>query len=60
MERINIEPQEKLEIQKSGKTFKQHDYYFHPDEDFKEDRDWGKQKTVVSKTISKRTSQLEI
>jgi hypothetical protein len=60
MEGINIELQENLGIQKSKKTFKQYDYYFHPDEDFKEDRNWGKQKNVVSKTISKPTNQLEI
>lgn len=42
-------------IGKSGKG-----YYFHADEDFREDWDWGKQKVVASKTISKPVNKLEI
>lgn len=35
-------------------------YYFHADEDFREDWDWGKKKVVASKTISKPVNKFEI
>jgi len=35
-------------------------YYFHSDEDFKEDFDWGKQKVIASKAISKPSNKFEI
>lgn len=28
-------------------------YYFHADEDFREDWDWGKSKMIASKSISR-------
>ncbi|MBB5436411.1 hypothetical protein HDC92_000075 [Pedobacter sp. AK017] len=31
------------------------DYYFHADEDFREDRDWGKTKTTTVKALAKPT-----
>ncbi|NQX54531.1 hypothetical protein HQN86_12980 [Pedobacter panaciterrae] len=34
-------------------------YYFHADEDFREDWDWGKQR-IVSKSISKSANKCEI
>jgi len=59
MESINIQLQENPVLGKPGKAFKQPDYYFHPDEDFKEDRDWGKQKTVAFKAISSPADNLK-
>jgi len=35
-------------------------YYFHADEDFREDWDWGKSKVVASKAISKPVNKFEI
>lgn len=35
-------------------------YYFHADEDFREDWDWGKQKVIASKALSKSTNKFEI
>jgi len=35
-------------------------YYFHADEDFREDWDWGKQKMIASKAITKSTNKFEI
>lgn len=35
-------------------------YYFHADEDFREDRDWGKSKMIASKAISMRVNKFEI
>ncbi len=55
----------KIKMQKQTKptsTAKQgpRDYYFHPDEDFREDWDWGKAKKIAGKALSKRTNQYEI
>jgi hypothetical protein len=33
-------------------------YYFHADEDFREDWDWGKKKVAVAKAISKPASKV--
>jgi hypothetical protein len=30
-------------------TFRNRDYYFHPDEDFREDREWAKNKAKLPK-----------
>jgi hypothetical protein len=35
-------------------------YYFHPDEDFREDWDWGKRKEIASKAITKPKNQFEL
>lgn len=35
-------------------------YYFHVDEDFREDWDWGKRKMIASKTISKPANKFEV
>ncbi|WP_316815134.1 hypothetical protein [Pedobacter nyackensis] len=35
-------------------------YYFHADEDFREDWDWGKSKVIASKAISKPANKFEI
>ncbi len=35
-------------------------YYFHADEDFREDRDWGKSKITASKAVSKPLNKFEI
>nr|WP_157247078.1 hypothetical protein [Pedobacter panaciterrae] len=35
-------------------------YYFHADEDFREDWDWGKQRRIASKSITKSTNKFEI
>ncbi|WP_316813708.1 hypothetical protein [Pedobacter heparinus] len=35
-------------------------YFFHADEDFREDRDWGKQRRIASKAISKSSNKFEI
>lgn len=35
-------------------------YYFHADEDFREDWDWGKKKVVVAKPILKPVNKFEI
>lgn len=35
-------------------------YYFHADEDFREDWDWGKAKVVAAKAVSKPVNKLEI
>lgn len=36
------------------------EYYFHADEDFREDRDWGKSRVIASKVISKPMNRFEI
>ncbi|WP_449437065.1 hypothetical protein [Pedobacter steynii] len=36
------------------------EYYFHADEDFREDWDWGKSKLVTSRTLFKPGSKFEI
>lgn len=45
-----------------GKAFVKKDkgYYFHADEDFREDWDWGKAKVIASKTISRPGKKFEI
>lgn len=35
-------------------------HYFHADEDFREDWDWGKQKEIASKALSKSPNKYEI
>ena len=45
---------EKLD-EKRGK-----DYYFHADEDFREDWDWGKSKVIASRAVSKPANRFEI
>lgn len=40
---------------KSGK-----EYYFHADEDFREDWDWGKAKVIASKAVSKPGNRFKI
>lgn len=35
-------------------------YYFHADEDFREDWDWGKKNTIASKAVSKPLNKFEI
>lgn len=35
-------------------------YYFHADEDFREDWDWGKTKITASKALSKPVNKFEI
>ncbi|WP_160292096.1 hypothetical protein [Pedobacter lusitanus] len=52
-------------INKQVKTNKQglkgaRGYYFHADEDFREDWDWGKSKMLASKAISKPVNKFEI
>lgn len=42
------------------KVINKRGYYFHPDDDFREDLDWGKQKVLASKAISKRLNKFEI
>jgi hypothetical protein len=35
-------------------------YYFHADEDFREELDWGKSKMIASKAISRPVNKFEI
>ncbi|WP_316811675.1 hypothetical protein [Pedobacter heparinus] len=35
-------------------------YYFHADEDFREDWDWGKSKMIASQAVSKPLNKFEI
>ncbi|NQX54541.1 hypothetical protein HQN86_13030 [Pedobacter panaciterrae] len=35
-------------------------YYFHADEDFREDWDWGKSKMIASRASSRPVNKLEI
>lgn len=35
-------------------------YYFHADEDFREDWDWGNEKITASKAMTKRVNKFEI
>lgn len=35
-------------------------YYFHADEDFREDWDWGKKNVIASKAVSKPLNKFEI
>ncbi|MHA4893771.1 hypothetical protein ACXZ1K_03390 [Pedobacter sp. PWIIR3] len=35
-------------------------YYFHADEDFREDWGWGKSKTIASNVVSRPVNQFEI
>jgi hypothetical protein len=50
----------KMGLPGDGKIINKKGYYFHSDEDFKEDWDWGKQKVVASKAISKPSNKFEI
>ena len=60
MKSFNSKPQEEAKLKSAIKLSNSPKYYFHPDEDFKEDWDWGKDKVTASKALSKRTNQFEI
>jgi hypothetical protein len=52
--------EKKAETQKSKRTDRfstSSNYYFHPDEDFKEDYEWGKDR-AISKTNSQNTGKI--
>ncbi|WP_084291800.1 hypothetical protein [Pedobacter nyackensis] len=50
----------KMRLPEDDKIINKKGYYFHSDEDFKEDFDWGKQKVIASKAISKPSNKFEI
>lgn len=43
-----------------NEAIKKRAYYFHADEDFREDWDWGKEKMTASKALTKRVNKFEI
>lgn len=45
---------------KKASTKKGKGYFFHSDEDFREDWDWGKAKVIASKAISRPANKFEI
>ena len=60
MKSFNVKQQRDARLKAAAKPTNGPKYYFHPDEDFKVDWDWGKNKTIASKALSKPANQFEI
>jgi hypothetical protein len=60
MKSFNVKQKENAKPKNDAKLTNGPRYYFHPDEDFKVDWDWGKDKTIASKAISRPANQFEI
>ena len=49
MKSLNDKQKEESKLKTAVKLTNAPKYYFHPDEDFKVDWDWGKNKAIASK-----------
>jgi hypothetical protein len=50
----------KVRESEDSKIINKRGYYFHSDDNFIEDWDWEKQKSLASKSISKRSNKFEV